>query len=649
MRASLFLSIFSLVWRTSAAEQSFSSLSSLAEPDIVQGTLKVYGNDSYPIYMRRMLPTDSPRARYVGHNRMSYMLKKGTIRREGAKQLESDIVFEQDVPVRLRDGTIIYTDIFRPVGEETAPAIVSWSPYGKQVGGQWLDDLPGRSGVPLNTTSELQKWEAVDPSYWVARGYAVLNPDTRGSYMSEGNATYWGRQLAEDGYDFIEWAADQSWSSGKIGMAGNSWLAISQWFIAAENPPHLAAIAPWEGATDILRDGATSNGLGNLGFEEAIITTLAGAHYVEDSPRMALDDSLDGPYWQNRRANLEKITVPAYVVASYTNAVHTHGSFDGYRRISSQSKWLRVHNTHEWRDFYQHTEDLYKFFQRFLKGVDNGWERDTPRVRLAVLDPGSEDIVDRPVEEWPLPTLEAIKLHLGENRSLCQVPNRAASSVSYSADAMANVTFQWAVPELTEIVGYMKLRLWVEAIGSNDMEIAVRVEKRAANGSAYPGSPSSESTDPVGRANIRVSRRALDSGKSTDFEPYLLHEREDLLREGDIVPVEIGLWPTALRFHPGELIYVTVSPTILTPATLDMGWGVSEVQVPAVNGTFEPSSSPQLVTLGGALDSNPPFINAQRTKTATTRNNGLHVIHFGGKYDSHILLPVNKASSAESK
>jgi hypothetical protein len=57
----------------------------------------------------------------------------------------------------------MYTDVFRPVGKETVPAITAWGPYGKQIGGQWLDDVPGRAGVPLSMVSELQKFEAPDP------------------------------------------------------------------------------------------------------------------------------------------------------------------------------------------------------------------------------------------------------------------------------------------------------------------------------------------------------------------------------------------------------------------------------------------------------------------------------------------------------
>ena len=78
-------------------------------------------------------------------------------------------------------------------------------------------------------------------------------------------------------------------------------------------------------------------------------------------------------YWENMAARLEKIQVPAYVVASYTNPVHTHGSFAGFMRIASKDKWLRVNNTNEWYDLYspKYRAELLAFFDRYLKGMDN--------------------------------------------------------------------------------------------------------------------------------------------------------------------------------------------------------------------------------------------------------------------------------------
>ena len=79
--------------------------------------------------------------------------------------LNCDILLERDKEIILRDGTKIYADIFRPVGEGKFPAILCISPYGKEIGGQSLDDIPGRMGVPLNATSGLERFEGADPAY----------------------------------------------------------------------------------------------------------------------------------------------------------------------------------------------------------------------------------------------------------------------------------------------------------------------------------------------------------------------------------------------------------------------------------------------------------------------------------------------------
>lgn len=108
-----------------------------------------------------------------------------------------------------------------------------------------LDNIPFRAGVPLTAVSELQKWEAPDPAEWCSHGYAVINPDARGAYTSEGKICAQGYQEALDCKDLIEWLAVQPWCNGKVALAGNSWLSIIQWKVASLRPVGLAAIAPW--------------------------------------------------------------------------------------------------------------------------------------------------------------------------------------------------------------------------------------------------------------------------------------------------------------------------------------------------------------------------------------------------------------------
>ena len=71
---------------------------------------------------------------------------------------------------------------------------------------------------------------------------------------------------AQDYYDLIEWAASQPWCAGRVGLMGVSYLAMSQWHVAALKPPHLRAIVPWEGVTDLYRELAFHGGIPETKF-----------------------------------------------------------------------------------------------------------------------------------------------------------------------------------------------------------------------------------------------------------------------------------------------------------------------------------------------------------------------------------------------
>lgn len=586
--------------------------------------------------LRKALPVDAPRVRYPGFKPEKLVLKAGSVRREGAMPLPCDILLERDVAIKLRDGVTIYADVFRPVGDEACPAILAWSPYGKEIGGQMLDDVPMRSGVPLSATSGLEKFEGPDPAYWVAHGYAIVNPDKRGAYMSEGNLLYWGHEDALDGCDVIEWIASRPWSNGKVGMSGNSWLTVSQWFIAAERPEHLAAIAPWEGFCDHYRESGTRGGIPAPEFPEMIAETFASAHgMLEDQPRMIVERPFMCDYWEDKAARVENIEIPAYVVASYTNSVHTHGSFAGFRRMASKEKWLRVHNTSEWFDYYtpENVEDLRRFFDHYLKGIDNGWEQ-TPRVRLSVLNPGGTDIVGRTEEEFPLARTQYRKLYLSAaDSALCTtLPDQQAVSEYQSDSVRHEVTYRYRMEKPTELTGYMKLHLWVSAPDHDDMDLAVRVEKLSRDGQPLP-----DRTGNIIAATglMRVSMRQLDEARSTEAEPYYTFTTEQKLKPGEIVPVEIEIWPMGLYFNEGEMLQLTVGA--YQPANAAIPFGSASISVPREGYTFMPGQPVDMITVGG---------NATQCADPTdvvvspaTHNAGRHRIYTGGQYDSYLYVP----------
>lgn len=613
-----------------------------AQPDIVVIPTRIYPTPDhpdglFPVTYRRLLPLTAPRARYPGFKPGKWTLRAGTVRREGARVLGTDIVFERDVPMKLRDGTTIYVDVFRPAGDVRAPALFSWSPYGKAMGGQWLDDLPNRSGVPIGLVSELQRFEGPDPAYWCAHGYAVVNPDPRGALASEGNVNYWGRQLAEDGYDVIEWIARQSWSTGKVVMSGNSWLAVSQWYIAAERPPHLIAIAPWEG---LVEQGPASVPAA-VAFGEIIIQSLAGRGYVEDQPRMLLDYPLMNAFWQDRRARVELIEVPAYVVASYTNMAHTNGTFDAWRHLGSARKWLRIHNTQEWTDYYTpaNVDDLRRFFDRYAKEINNGWE-DTPPVRMAVLNPGGVDIVNRAEKCFP-PAAAVVTPFFLNNGALSPARPQAEMQVSHSAVNGQTVLLH-TFDEDTEISGYMVLRLWLEADGADDIDLAVSVRKRPGLAQRLkellPGPPDGNAASGL----LRVSMRELDPHKSTRLNPVLAMRREARLKPGDIVPVDIVLSPMAMWYRRGDTLELTIS-AFNFPRSLPFDFGQAKVPFPADGLTFPPGHPSHIVQLAGPKEDSATKL---ASKPPLTRNRGRHIIHYGGMYDSHLLVCRNPATAS---
>jgi predicted acyl esterase len=519
-------------------------------------------------------------------------------------RVENEMRIERDVAVKMRDGVTIYTDIYRPDGATNVPAIVAWSPYGKQPGdgprqprGVGLAPPEGSSFGVLEI-SKYTKSEGPDPVWWCKHGYAIINPDARGAFKSEGNVRMASSGEGQDYHDLIEWVGTRDWSSGKVGTSGNSWLALSQWFAAAERPPHLAAIAPWEGWTDFYRHMARPGGIPEVGFAGRLASGRCGTGNVEDLVAMAHKYPLMNEYWEEKIARLDRINVPASITANFQH-FHAMGSLAGFRQIASRDKWLRVLNVFEWPDYsaLAQMEDLRRFFDRYLKGVQNDWES-TPRVRLSVIDPGGLDQVNRPEKEWPLARTQYEKLYLdASGGTLTPQPVKSESQTRY-ASKTGQANFVIKFDRDTELTGYMKLRLWVEAEEADDLDLFVYVKKLDHKGEFLPsmvmGHP-----HPGAQGWLRVSHRELEAARSTPSEPFLTHRREQLLRPKEIVPVEIGIWPINFLWHAGQQLRVVVAGHYMETRGPDWWEGF------------------QYQELG----------------------KGSTVIHTGGKYDSHLLVP----------
>ncbi|MDQ2758119.1 MAG: CocE/NonD family hydrolase [Actinomycetota bacterium] len=537
------------------------------------------------------------------------------------RDLPVDVVLEKDVAITLRDGVTIYVDVFRPVTTEPVPVIVCWSPYGKGQGtSPSVMGVFGLVGLNNAVVSGLEKFEAPDPAYWCAQGYAVCNPDPRGVVDSEGDSVLWDRQEGMDCYDLVEWLAEQSWCTGKVGMSGTSYLAVAQWFTAAEQPPHLTAINPWEGVSDVYRDLVLRGGMPDTGFAQQLQDgSFFGKNAKEDILAEVEQHPLFDELWADKVPAFDRITVPAYVVASYSNTLHTAGTFRAWRRMASPDKWLRIHNTQEWPDYYDeaNVEDLRRFFDYYLRDVDNDWEQ-TPRVRYSVLDLQGGDQVGLPAQEFPPADVSSIRYFLdGRTRGLSTEPPTHAVPVSYTVGANpAAASFLTRFAEDTVLVGYPKAHLWVEARDSDDMDLFVLVQKLDANGTPLQAftvpnrsAMAHDLTDHGATilkykgcdGRLRVSARHLDSELSTNDVPAHTFDRVEKLARGQVVDVQIDLMPLGLSFKAGEQLRLVVSSKNLLGTLMP---GIRE---------YEPA------------------------------NTGQHVIHTGGGHASYLQLPVQAA------
>jgi uncharacterized protein len=516
---------------------------------------------------------------------------------------------ERNLPVSMRDGVEILVDLFRPADSTEVPVLIAWSPYGKHNGVQmyqlFVDERGHKGGgVKPEWLSEYAGFEGPDPKDWCAHGYAIIKVDPRGMWWSGGEfASLLNETEARDVYDLIEWAGTQPWSNGRVGMTGASYLAMIQWWAASLNPPHLAAINPCEGVSDPYREFFFQGGIPDSHFPRLWQTQRLkySRASVEACADMMDLHPLDDEYWASKRADLANIRVPAYVVASWSDqGLHTRGTLIGYERISSEHKFLEVHGRKKWEYYHQPSsvERQRLFFDRFLKGIDNE-VADWPPVRLEVRRAFYEG--DERVESsWPPPEVSQRRLYLdGQPRELTEAPLSEASAVRYDSESADDqAVFEYVFDRDADVIGTIKLKLWVQAEGALDMDLFVGLrkldhERRPVH---FPFANVLED-GPVALGWLRVSHRELDEERSSPERPEHTHRRELPLTQGEIVPVELEIWPSGTHFGAGEIL--------------------------------------QLVVKGNDL-----YTVALLSRHMHTRNRGHHVLHVGGEYDSYLQLPV---------
>jgi predicted acyl esterase len=515
------------------------------------------------------------------------------------------LVIDYDIPLILRDGVTIYTDVYRPAGVDGAlPVILLWSAYGKHF--RWPEQVR-RTFTNNADVSRHAPIECQDPALWCPAGYSIVVPDPRGINSSEGDATAWSPQEGDDIHDTVEWIARQDWCTGKVGMAGASYFGIVQWFAGATRPPHLAALMPYDGMSDLYRECAFHGGIPNYGFVSFWNAQVrASPNRAEDWVEAMKIHPFFDAYWQSKAPAVENIDIPTYVIASWSDhGIHTRGSLSAFVRLGTDQKWLEVHGRNKWAQMYtpESTRRQMAFFERFLKGTPNEVD-EWPKVRLEVregIDVGRE----RAETEWPLARTEYRAFYLDASAGKLN-PERVGNESTAAYDATSaepQALFAHVFDRDAEFTGYFKLKLWVEADGADDMDLFAAIQKLDRDGKLINFYYITRFR--FGHAAhgwLRVSHRELDVTRSKPHQPVHPHTREELLEPGEIVPVEIEIWPSSTLFRAGEHMRLVV-----------MG-----------RDTFPPSDAP-----GVGITVHPE-----------TRNAGRHIIHTGGRYDSYLLVPV---------
>jgi putative CocE/NonD family hydrolase len=378
-------------------------------------------------------------------------------------------VTDKDVPITTRDGTVLRANVTRPDVPGRYPVLVTQTPYGKD----------GAVIVALGGAADAL----------VQRGYVQVTVDVRGTGASGGSWDSFGPAEQQDGYDVVEWAARQAWSTGAVGLDGPSYMGLMQLYTAALRPPHLKAIFPVVPMADGYRDITFSGGDVNVAFiplwlglvtagglvpgqssftgspADAIggLTTLGqhvGGAFSFTAPTLvgAMTGgsiAYDGPFWKVRSPIeiLDHIRVPTFVVGGLHD-LFQRGEPLIYERLKSRvparllvGPWTHVNGSTGAglpADGVPSLTDLQlRWFDQYLKGIDTNVGA-IPKVTQYT--PGDGRYETQP--DWPDPRLDPQRWYLRGGQAVSRdAPAAGEAPQSFVQHPVAGVctmsTGQW--------------------------------------------------------------------------------------------------------------------------------------------------------------------------------------------------------------
>jgi uncharacterized protein len=501
---------------------------------------------------------------------------------------------EWDVPIEMDDGVVMRADVFRPDDDKKYPVILSYGPYAKGLSFQegykanWLRVTKSAPEVLEGSSNKYQNWELIDPEKWVPDGYICLRVDSRGTGCSPGYVDSWSPRETKDLYNCIEWAGTQAWSNGKVGLNGISYYAMNQWQVGALQPPHLAAMCIWEGASDFYRDmnrhggilsefmrtwykrqvASVQYGVGSRGAKSVVHgRPVAGPDLPQDEMAKNAADldgdvlrhKFDDEWYRARRADFSKITAPLLSAGNWGGqGLHPRGNFEGWARAASKQKWLEIHGDTHFTHFYSNYGDALqrKFFGHFLKGEDTGWEKQPP-VSLNIRRPG-EKFTLRAEKEWPLARTQWTKYYLDPaGKSLGTAAPKADTTLTYETTGDGIRFWMPSPTEELEITGPVAAKLWLSS-DTTDADVFLHLGLFGPDGKEVVFIGSNDPRTPVGLGWLRASHRKLDPKETKPYRPYHSHDEEQPLKPGVPVELDIEIVPTCIVVPPGYRLALTV-------------------------------------------------------------------------------------------
>lgn len=444
----------------------------------------------------------------------------------------------------------------------------------------------------------------------------MLRADEVGLGQSPGVLDTLSKSTSDAFADVIEWAAEQPWSNGKVGLVGISYFAGSQWRVAARRPKGLAAIVPVDGMADYYRDrcrhGGILTGFLKWWFDRQVLSnqyglpgkasrnwgpdTIEGDLSEDELARNRHDQTVetaehfyrDDPYYTSRDYNLQDIVTPLLSFGNWGSImIHLHGNYEGFRLASSEKKFLRMGVGRHDLPFYddENVEIVKGFLDAFLKGEDHGgWTDGTrPPVDLVLRkgnvgynNPEAEKSFQRRFEhEWPLSRTEYTKFYLTPDKQLTlEAPSLHYDRISYLALGNINspqfVQFtSYQLPAETEITGYIVAHLNVsvtplpEGTVPTDIDLFLTLRHFSADGTEIYYTGITGEPVPLCKGWQRVSLRKVNKEHPLHREwlPYRDYFSSDVLPVvvGEIYPIDVEIWATNVIAEKGDRFALEVA------------------------------------------------------------------------------------------